>query len=167
MHDVAAHHRGHRLAGAPRNAPFRLRVVGRQAFGTPQHKTVGIALLRKHIEADLAADVAALLASGATFDGRPIRAADVAIIVETHRDARACHDALVAAGIPAVYTGDTDVFASNAAEDWLCLLEAFDQPHRSGLVRAAAATMFFGETAESLAEGGEALTDRVANTLRE
>ena len=54
-----------------------------------------------------------------------------------------------------------------AAEDWLCVLEAFDQPHRSGLVRAAAATMFFGETAESLAAGGEALTDRVANTLRE
>ena len=54
-----------------------------------------------------------------------------------------------------------------AAEDWLCVLEAFDQPHRSGLVRAAAATMFFGETADSLAAGGEALTDRVANTLRE
>ena len=38
---------------------------------------------------------------------------------------------------------------SRAAKEWLCLLEAFDQPHRSGLVRAAAATMFFGETAEA------------------
>ena len=37
-----------------------------------------------------------------------------------------------------------------AAKDWLCLLEAFDQTHRSGLVRAAACTMFFGETAETL-----------------
>ncbi len=36
-----------------------------------------------------------------------------------------------------------------------------------GVVRAAAATMFFGETAESLAAGGDALTDRVAETLRE
>ncbi len=54
-----------------------------------------------------------------------------------------------------------------AAEDWLCLLEAFDQPHRAGMVRAAAATMFFGETAESLAAGGDELTDRVAETLRE
>ena len=71
------------------------------------------------------------------------------------------------AGVPAVYTGNTDVFTSEAADDWLCLLEAFDQPHRPGMVRAAAATMFFGETAESLAAGGDALTDRIAETLRE
>ena len=35
------------------------------------------------------------------------------------------------------------------------------------MVRAAAATMFFGETAETLAAGGDSLTDRVADTLRE
>ena len=69
------------------------------------------------------------------------------MIVEAHKDARVCRDALAAIGVPAVYTGDTDVFASQAAADWLCLLEAFEQPHRSGLVRAAATTMFFGETA--------------------
>ena len=54
------------------------------------------------------------------------------MIVESHKDARACHDALAEAGIPAVYTGDSDIFGSEAAEDWLCLLEAFDQPHRAG-----------------------------------
>ena len=87
--------------------------------------------------------------------------------MERHKDAGACFRALCDAGVPAVYTGDTDVFASDAADDWLCLLEAFDQPHRPGMVRAAAATMFFGETAESLAAGGDALTDRIAETLRE
>ena len=122
---------------------------------------------REHIARDLAADVKALLASEATYDGRPVRAGDIAVIVEAHRDARVCRDALADAGIPAVYTGDTDVFASAAAPDWLRLLEAFEQPHRSGLVRAAATTMFFGETAQSLAEGGDSLTDRVADTLRE
>ena len=35
------------------------------------------------------------------------------------------------------------------------------------MVRAAAATMFFGETAETLVAGGDPLTDRVADTLRE
>ena len=69
------------------------------------------------------------------------------MIVEAHKDARACREALAEAGIPAVYSGDLDIFSSQAAEDWLCLLEAFEQPHRSGLVRAAATTMFFGETA--------------------
>ena len=112
-------------------------------------------------------DIGALLASDATFDGKPLRARDIAVIVEKHKDAAACFKALCDAGIPAVYTGDSDVFTSDAAEDWLCLLEAFDQPHRPGMVRAAAATMFFGETAESLAAGGDELTDRVAETLRE
>ncbi|MFN3002941.1 exodeoxyribonuclease V subunit beta [Mycolicibacterium wolinskyi] len=163
VHDVQAHHQGHRLAGAPRNDPFRLRVVTRKRGGT---RVIPIADLRTHIGKDLAADIGALLTSGATFCDRPVAARDIAVITETHKDARACHTALIEAGIPAVYTGDSDVFNSEAAEDWLYLLEAFDQPHRPGLVRAAAATMFFGETAESLAAGGDALTDRVADTLR-
>ncbi len=164
---VEAHNTGHRLAGAPHNEPFRLRVVSRDTFGTRGDRVIPIDKLRPHIGADLAADIAALLASEATFCGKPLQARDIAVIVETHKDARACFDALAAADIPAVYTGDSDVFGSQAADDWLCLLEAFDQPHRSGLVRAAATTMFFGHTAESLAAEGDALTDRIADTLRE
>ncbi|GAB3217202.1 exodeoxyribonuclease V subunit beta [Mycolicibacterium hippocampi] len=164
---VAAYHRGHRLAGAPHNDPFRLRVVSRDTVRTRQDKTISIDQLRSHIPRDLAADIAALLASGATYDGRPIRAGDIAVIVEIHKDGRPCFDALTAAGIPAVYTGDSDVFRSDAADDWLCLLEAFDQPHRTGLIRAAATTMFFGHTAEDLAAQGEALTDRVTDKVRE
>jgi exodeoxyribonuclease V beta subunit len=167
VRDVDAYHQGHRLSGAPHNDPFRLRVVTRKAHGRSSSRFFPIDALREHIPADLAADIGELLASGAIFDGRPLEARDIAVIVEAHRDARACYDALAEAGIPAVYTGDTDVFLSRAADDWLTLLEAFDQPHRSGLVRAAAATMFFGETAESLARGGDTLTDRVADTLRE
>ncbi len=164
---VDAQHPGHRLAGAPHNAPFRLRVVRRPALGYGGTATVPIDVLRRHIPADLAADVATLLAGDATYAGRPVGAGDIAVIVERHEDARACRDALAASGIPAIYTGDTDVFKSRAAEDWLCLLEAFDAPQRSGLVRAAAATMFFGATAETLAAEGDKLTDRVAGTLRE
>ncbi|SCX25950.1 exodeoxyribonuclease V subunit beta [Mycolicibacterium fluoranthenivorans] len=163
VHPVHAHHQGHRLAGAPRNDPFRLRVVTR---GNSHTRTMQIDRLRTHIGKDLAADIGALLASAATFDGAAVQARHIAVIVETHKDARACFDALSEAGIPAVYTGDTDVFGSEAAADWLCLLEAFDQPHRPGLVRAAAATAFFGDTAETLAAGGDTLTDRVAETLR-
>jgi exodeoxyribonuclease V beta subunit len=165
--DVEAHHRGHRLAGAPRNDPFRLRVVRRTTLGRSGVQNLPIDELREHIGADLAADIRALLAGGATFAGAPLKARDIAVIVEKHKDAHACFTALCAAGIPAVYTGDSDVFRSEAADDWLCLLEAFDQPHRPGVVRAAAATMFFGETAKSLAAGGDSLTDRIAGTLRE
>lgn len=167
VHDVRAHHEGSRLSGAPRNDPFRLRVVQRKTFGRGKLQNLAIADLREHIGRDLAADIAALLAAGATFAGRKVEARDVAVIVETHKDARACYRSLSAAGIPAVYTGDSDVFGSEAADDWLSLLEAFEQPHRAGLVRAAAATMFCGETAETLASDGDSLTDRVAATLRE
>jgi exodeoxyribonuclease V beta subunit len=165
VHDVEAHHAGSRLKGA--GEPFRLRVVRRETLGRSGTRALLIGDLRSHIPRDMAADIGRLLTSGATFDDKPVCAGDVAVIVEKHVDARACYEALCEAGIPAVYTGDSDIFGSDAAEDWLCLLEAFDQPHRPGMVRAAAATMFFGETAESLMAGGDALTDRVAETLRE
>jgi exodeoxyribonuclease V beta subunit len=166
VHPVAAHHQGSRLAGAPSDAPFRLRVARKEQFGSVRRKSIPMDELRDHIARDLAADIGRLLAAGATYAGQPLRAGDVAVIVETHKDARVCREELARAGIPAVYSGDLDIFASQAAQDWLCLLEAFEQPHRSGLVRAAATTMFFGETAASLRAGGEELTDRTGQTLR-
>lgn len=166
VHPVAAHHQGSRLAGAPSNAPFRLRVARREQFGSARRKSVPMEDLRDHIARDLAVDIGRLLAADASYDDQPLRAGDVAVIVETHKDARVCREELARAGIPAVYSGDLDIFASQAAQDWLRLLEAFEQPHRSGLVRAAATTMFFGETAAGLRAGGEDLTDRTGQTLR-
>ncbi|MBX7452136.1 exodeoxyribonuclease V subunit beta [Mycolicibacterium sp. 3033] len=163
---VDAAHPEHRLAGAPHGAPFRLRVVTREQLRVRPEKTIPIDRLREHIPKDMAADIAALLAAGTTYCGEPVVPGDIAVIVESHRDGRACFEALNAANIPAVYTGDSDVFASPAADDWLCLLEAFDQPQRSGLARAAATTMFFGETAETLVAEGDRLTDRITETLR-
>ena len=167
VHEVEAHHTGSRLAGAPCVDPFRLRVVPRAALGRKGTQKIPIDDLRSFIGQDMASEIAALLASPATFAGRKVEAGDIAVIVEKRKDARACFQALTDAGIPAVYTGDSDVFSAEACDDWLALLEAFDQPHRSGVVRAAAATMFFGHSAEELAAQGDALTDRVADTIRE
>ena len=167
VHKIAAQHSGSRLAGAPSDDPFRLRVVRRETFRRSGTQVVSIANLRAHIPRDLAADIGQLLTSGATFDGEPVTAGDVAVIVESHKDARVCYDALCEAGIAAVYTGDSDIFNSDVAADWLSLLEAFEQPHRPGMVRAAAATIFFGKTAEELVKGGDELTDTIAETLRE
>ena len=148
--DIAAQHTGRRLDGAPRNDPFRLRVVSRDDFGVSGTDSVGIADLRRHIGADLAGDIGAVLNSGATFANERRR--------QPHRDHRrgtrrraSLPSRIGSAGIAAVYAGDSHVLSSDAADDWMCLLEAFDQPNRSGLVRAAAATMFFGRSAEELA----------------
>lgn len=164
---VEASHRGSRLSGAPNSRPFRLRVVPREYFGRTGEKVVGIDDLRDFIGRDLAADIAALIAGSATFDGEVITAGHIAVIVEKHADARACVQALTAAGVPVVYTGDSDVFSSTACDDWLTLLEVFDQPHRTGLVRATATTMFFGHSAEELVVQGDSLTERVSDTIRE
>ena len=99
VHDVDAHHQGSRLAGAPSCDPFRLRVVKRETFGRSGIQNLAIDDLRTHIGRDLAADIGALLASGATFDGKPLQARDIAVIVESHKDARCCHRALGDAGI--------------------------------------------------------------------
>lgn len=167
VRDVTARHPGTRLADAPRNDAFRLRVVPRATFGKTGDTLIAIDDLRSYIGADLAADIAALINSPATFDGKPVRAGDIAVIVEKRKDARVCFAALTHAGLPVVYTGDSDVFNSDACDDWLALLDAFDQPHRSGVVRAAAATGFLGYTAEELAAQGDSLTDSVAETIRE
>lgn len=167
VHDVAPHHQGSRLAGAPHNDPFRLRVVARETFGLKGTRAIAIGDLRSHIPQDLAADIGALLAGDATFDGQKVHAGDIAVIVENHKDGKACFNALIRAGIPAVYTSDSDIFDSEACADWLALLEAFDQPHRSGVVRAAAATPFLGRRVEELAAGGDSLTDQLAETVRE
>ncbi|MDT0202525.1 UvrD-helicase domain-containing protein [Nocardioides sp. AE5] len=164
---VEARHTKRRVERDTHTDPFRLRVAGRARFGITGTKTIPIGTLRPYIAADMAADIGALLADpSALWCKRRVRAGDVAVIVENHTDARVCREALAAAGIPAVYTGDADIFASEAAQDWLALLRAMDQPHRSGLVRAAATTMFFGEDAESLHTGGDALTERIGATLR-
>ena len=66
-----------------------------------------------------------------------------------------------------VIAGGGSVYSTPGADDWLSLLEAMEQPHRSARVRAAALTTFFGHTAAELDAQGDVLTERVADTLRD
>lgn len=166
VRDVTAHHRESRLQGAPAPHPFRLRVVRRDTFGRRGSSTLTVGQIRPHVATDLALDVRRLLASGATWCGEPIRPRDVAVISYRHADLAAVREALLEAGVPAVIAGGGSVFATPAAVEWLTLLEALEQPHRSTRVRSAALTCFFGHTAADLDARGDDLTDEVADTLR-
>ncbi|MGF1661304.1 MAG: UvrD-helicase domain-containing protein [Kineosporiaceae bacterium] len=155
---VAAHHTGRRLMAADGSAApaMRLRVVPREPRA-PAKGLFAVAAARDMVVADVAADVVGLLASGATLGpadepGRPVRPADVAVLVRTNDQGRAVHAALTAAGVPATLSGADSVFAGPTAVEWLRFLRALEQPHRSGLVRAAALTCFVGWTARQLAE---------------
>ena len=121
------------------------------AGAAPSRSPVG--QVRPHIARDLAHDVRALLASDATFDGRPLEPRDVAVIAYRHADLAAAQAALREVGVPAVIAGGGSVFATPAAVEWLLLLEGLEQPHRSARVRAAALTCFFGRTAERARPG--------------
>jgi len=166
VRDVEAHHPGTRLTGAPHPAPFRLRRVARDGFRLTRGRQISAGDARAHIASDCAADVAALLGSGATWCDAPLEAGQVAVIVGQRDHGLMVQRELGARGVPAVMAGGGDVFQTPAGDQWLTLLEAMESPHRSGLVRAAALTCFFGATAAELDAQGEALTARVADTLR-
>ena len=65
------HHQSHRLAGAPANDPFRLRVVTRETSASAAPRTIRMDDLRAP-RAATSPPTCALLASGATYDGRPV-----------------------------------------------------------------------------------------------
>jgi exodeoxyribonuclease V beta subunit len=166
VRDVEAHHGESRLMGAPASAPFRVRVVRRETFGRRDNSNLTARQVRAHVAEDLAIDVRRLLNSQATFDGQKIRRRDIAVLCHKHDHLAQVQAELLKQGVPAVIAGGGSVFATPAAIEWLTLLEALEQPHRSARVRSAALTCFLGHTAEELDARGDDLTDEVAEILR-
>ncbi len=169
VHPVRAR-AGGRLAGAPTTAPVRLRQLRRDGqgptLGANKDGTVPIGAVRGRIAEDLAADVAALLSSDATFDGRPLQAGDVAVLMDSLRQVGAFQEALRRRGIPSVVGGSSNVLLTEAADEWLTLLEALEQPHRSGRVRAVALGPFVALSVRELDARGDEATDDVAERVR-
>jgi exodeoxyribonuclease V beta subunit len=163
---VTAAHPGSRLAGAPSPAPFRIRHVRRTGMRLVKGNVIQVDAARDHIADDCAADIAALLASDAAWDGAHIAAGHVAVLVGEWSQAELVRRALAERGIPAVVGGGTKLLTSPAGDEWLCLLEALEQPHRAGRVRAAALTSFLGRTLAELDAGGEEITDQLSDRLR-
>ncbi len=161
---VTASHPGSRLAG-PNRAPLRLRRVPRQLIPGQATSLPPIRDVREHIGADLTADIVRLLNSAAAFDGHPVRAGHIAVLVNTNANAAEVQGALSAAGVPAVLGGSGSVYGSAAAADWQVLLEALEQPHRADRVRSAALTPFLGYSAAELDAGGADLTDRLTTVI--
>jgi exodeoxyribonuclease V beta subunit len=165
VRDVEAHHPASRLSGAPHPSPFRLRRVPRRGFRL-KRGLIGAPEARAHIAVDCAADISELLSSAATWDGEPLEARHIAVLVGVRDHGLLVQRALHDRGVPAVLAGGGHVFATPAADEWLALLDAMAAPHRAALVRSAALTSFFGYSTRDIDEGGELLTGRVADTLR-
>ncbi|WP_300578995.1 UvrD-helicase domain-containing protein [uncultured Nocardioides sp.] len=165
VHPVGSVHEEPRLVGAPHPSPFRLRRLPRDGFRL-RKGLIAAGEARQAVAADCAADIAELLASGATWCGKPLVAEQVAVLVAVRDHGLLVQRELQARGVAAVLAGGGNLLRTPAATEWTTLLEAMTQPHRSGLVRAAALTSFFGHDAATLDARGEQLTGEVADVLR-
>lgn len=164
VHPVEASHGGSRLQGA--GEPFRVRVVGRDELGVGPRAKVTVSRWRDHVTLDVAREIKRLLLSRPTFDGRDLEPGDVAVLAARRAELQAVQQALADLGVPAVISSGGTVFHTPAATEWLTLLEAIEQPHRTDRVRAAALTSFFGVSAAGLDRGGDVETDRLADRVR-
>ena len=170
-------HQTSRLSGAPSDAALRIRVVHR-AEPNIELTNYGYARApsaRAHVARDLAADVVALLDSGAKLEHRdadgepigeePICPRHVAVLVRTHSGADLVCDQLHAARVPAVINGGGNVFATAGARAWLRLLEALERPASTIRARTAAATPFLGWSGERIATAAESEWEEVHRRL--
>jgi exodeoxyribonuclease V beta subunit len=160
---VSAAHAGRSLAtDAP---PVQLRMV--RAMAMPVDEA------RQLVTRDVVHEIVALLERAPSFTPRvgavrPLQPADLAVIVRTNAQLDLVHEALLAAGVPSVQRTTSSVFRTSAAADWIVLLEALEQPHRSGRVRRLAVSPFVGWDAAGLldAEDVDRLALRVRGWLR-
>ncbi len=165
------------LRGAPVPSPLRARVVfaREHALRLTNRGDVEKKAALDFVVGDLASDIVGLLDAGAELvdfadDGserwhRSIAPGDVAVLVATNRQARVVQDALRSLGVPAVVAGVESVLSTEAARDWLCLLEALEQPASRSRAVAVALTPFFGMPAEDVASAGEAEWEDVHTRL--
>ena len=161
---VGASHRERRLTNPGRPelaAPIRIRYRPDDADAPdPQY----VSTLRGPVVADLVADVADQLSAGTRIspDGeptRPVRPSDIAVLVSRNSYGEEIRHALTHAGVPAVMTGASSVFATAVADDWATLLGALDPSNLAG-ARRVAMTRFVGWTLPQLAQADEdALTE--------
>ena len=150
-----------RLSGAPVSESLRIRVVPRESVTQTPGGYAKADAAREHVADDLAADLAALLSSGAEIELRsqdgtalgrePVRPAHVAVLVPTNRNAALIRAVLEQAGIPAVINGAGSVFATDSAREWLRLLEALERPASTARAHSAALTCFLGWSPERVA----------------
>lgn len=99
----------------------------------------------------VARDVAELLESGATIDGRPISPSDIAILARRKLELDGVRRALEGLGIPCVSRGEGNVFASREAWELSSVLAAWLHPGDLGRLRAALSSGAHGFDARALA----------------
>jgi exodeoxyribonuclease V beta subunit len=148
VHPVAAAFADRGLDGT--DSTVQVRVV------TDPHLGRGVDASREAVTADVVNEVVGLLTGGTAMrprDGspsRPVEPGDIAVVVRTNTQLGLVRGALTAAGVPSVQRTTSSVFQTAAGADWVVLLEALEQPHRTGRVRRLAVSPWVGWDAAGL-----------------
>ena len=169
VHPVRAARSGSRLSGAP---ALRVRALSRSDF-TVRGKSgyPSVADVRAAITADVANDIARLLASDTlldTGDGpRAVTPGDIAILVRTNGTIEPLQRALAELGVASVVGTGTSVFRTIGALHWLWVIRAIEQPARADRVRLAALTPLIGWEASELATASDTRLAELSSTFAE
>lgn len=97
---------------------------------------------------------------------RPVRPADICVLVTTNKVGRQIHTRLVGAGYSAVFSGERSVFASQAADDWLTMLQALETPDRWHQRRAMLTSLIGWTSADISSAGDDALVEMTSLLTR-
>ena len=122
-------------------------------LGEADDELADVADARARIEAATVDAIATLLRTGRLRRGDvegPLRPGDIAVLVQTNKQAGEIRTALMAAGIPASTMARDSVFQGEAAMELHVLLRALADPSDPGRVRAALATRIGGLNARAL-----------------
>ena len=105
-----------------------------------------------HLAAMTATEIVRLLtpAADVRLGDRPIRPADIAVLVEGHRQAELVAQALRMRGVPTVQQTQQGVFGTDEAAQLQILLTAIAEPETESRLRAALATDILGFDAPAL-----------------
>jgi exodeoxyribonuclease V beta subunit len=110
-------------------------------------KAIDRKLADRIIPEAVAEEILTLLKKGktgqVTLEGRPLDAADIAVIVRKNRETILIRDALREKGIPAVIHSSESLFASTEAQAVLKLIKGISDPANDRLVRTALASHLF------------------------
>jgi len=129
-------------------APLRLHLMPVQHSAKGEEKTASKEAASDWAASETAAEVRRLLDAAAAGQIRlgdePLRAGDIAILVNSHRRAEAVRQALAEAGIVAAIQSQLSVYQTSEAEGLLRVLRAVASPSHEPSLRAALVTDLLG-----------------------
>jgi exodeoxyribonuclease V beta subunit len=125
-------------------ASLELVLVEREDPTKPAGKPATI----QHMPRVVAAEIALLLAGGATLEGRPVRAADIAVLTRDNNQCFLVQDALRARGVHSVVVSDKSVWTSEEALDLENVLRGVLDPAAGSARKCALATVILGKSGE-------------------